>query len=73
MTCFTTLQKGDLEHYIINMLSKPEMARLLKVVKYSKEDIISMPKKDASLILNCLYNIRNFILSLPEEGKNDKI
>ena len=50
------------------MLSKPEMAKLLKIVKCSEEEIVSMPKKDAVMILGCLYNIRDFILSLPEEN-----
>jgi len=65
MTSFSTQQKQDLEHYIINTLSNPEMARLLKLVNCTEEEIISMPKMDAITIIECLKKIRKFILELP--------
>ncbi len=67
MTKFKKVQKENLEHFIINALTNREASKLLKLVNCTKEDMISMPKEDAACILNCLFDIREYILSLPIE------
>lgn len=67
MTKFSVDQKNELNHFILNTLMNPETARLLKKTKNSKDNDITIPKKDAKVILDNLSKIREFIINLPRE------
>uniref|UniRef100_A0A6M3LMQ6 Uncharacterized protein n=1 Tax=viral metagenome TaxID=1070528 RepID=A0A6M3LMQ6_9ZZZZ len=62
-------QKDDLTHFIINTLTNVETARILKKIKQSKTDEITISKKDAETIIQNLARIRQFILDIQIEEK----
>lgn len=66
MVKFNRDQKELLEHYIINTLTCPEAARMMKeICKDVNSDGISISKEDAISIIDSLSNIRQFVLDLP--------
>ena len=57
-------QKSELEHVIINILTNPSIARLLRELKKTKGNEISLKRSDAEVIINNLGKIRKFILDI---------
>ena len=68
MTKYSKLQKDDLSHFIINILSNKETWKLLKQAKSKKENIV-ISKEDADVIISNLSKIRTFIKDLPIEDE----
>lgn len=64
---FSKTQKDDLEHYILNALMKPEIARLLKRVKTVAKEV-TLSKGEAKVILDTIFGIRKFVIGLPRES-----
>lgn len=73
MTKLKKVQKMELMDFILNVLTNVETARILKKVKQTTTDTITISKKDAEVILNNLLKIRKFILDIPIEDEEDKV
>jgi len=73
MTKLKKVQKMELMDFILNVLTNVETARILKKVKQTTTDTITISKKDAEIILNNLLKIRKFILDIPIEDEEDKV
>lgn len=67
MTKFSKEQRGNLQHFIVNVLTNPATARLLKRFKSVDEGDVTISKEDAEIILSNLGRIRKFVLELPKE------
>jgi hypothetical protein len=64
---FSKQQRLDLEHYILNAMMRPAVARLLKRARAGAKEIV-LSKEEAETILNTLFGIRKFVMDLPQEN-----
>jgi len=69
MTKFSKEQKDDLAHFIINVLSNYETAKLLRSVNKTSDEVITIKKREAIVILSNLEKIRQFIIDLPRSDE----
>lgn len=66
-TKFSKEQKENLEHFILNVLMDKSATNMLKNLKKTKGETITISKGDAKTIIDNLSKIRQFIIDLPRE------
>ena len=60
---FNKDQKNLLNHFVLNCLTRSEIAKLKKKIDKAEEFVI-LDKAEAQNIIQCIENIRKFLLEL---------